>query len=101
MATRKGLEPSTSGVTGRRSNQLNYRAIFGGNNRARTCDPMLVRHVLYQLSYAPKSFVSLTRDDFVSISEALSFVNTFFEKILYFLKMKIWQGMDGNNHFFW
>ena len=28
MATRKGLEPSTSGVTGRRSNQLNYRAIY-------------------------------------------------------------------------
>ena len=28
MATRKGFEPSTSGVTGRRSNQLNYRAIF-------------------------------------------------------------------------
>ena len=25
----------------------------GGNNRARTCDPMLVRHVLSQLSYAP------------------------------------------------
>ena len=30
MATRKGLEPSTSGVTGRRSNQLNYRAILSG-----------------------------------------------------------------------
>ena len=28
MATRKGLEPSTSGVTGRRSNQLNYLAIL-------------------------------------------------------------------------
>ena len=28
MATRKGLEPSTSGVTGRRSNQLNYRATY-------------------------------------------------------------------------
>ena len=28
MATKKGLEPSTSGVTGRRSNQLSYLAIM-------------------------------------------------------------------------
>ncbi len=27
-AVRKGLEPSTSGVTGRHSNQLNYRTIY-------------------------------------------------------------------------
>ena len=29
MATQKGLEPSTSGVTGRRSDQLNYCAVGG------------------------------------------------------------------------
>ena len=32
-----------------------YPFYFGGNNRARTCDPLLVRQMLSQLSYAPVS----------------------------------------------
>ena len=65
MATRKGLEPSTSGVTGRRSNQLNYRAIslsksrqaafcHGRGRRIRTLGTRFWRPMLYQLSYTPK-----------------------------------------------
>ena len=37
------------------------RFSFGGNNRARTCDPLLVRQVLYQLSYASKKMERVTR----------------------------------------
>ena len=53
LATRNGLEPSTSSVTGWRANRLHHRAKYGGNNRARTCDLLLVRQMLSQLSYAP------------------------------------------------
>jgi len=53
-----GLEPATSDVTGRRSNQLNYHparvgaGFLGGNPggryRIRTCDTRRVRPVLYR-----------------------------------------------------
>ena len=77
MATRKGLEPSTSGVTGRRSNQLNYvakwilpkivgstlgiishttcvvKTFYGRGRKIRTLDTRFWRPLLYQLSYTP------------------------------------------------
>ena len=86
MATRKGLEPSTSSVTGWHSNRLNYRATYeiGGNNRARTCDPLLVRQMLSQLSYAPllvsphRLIVSSAATKYI-IHDGKGFVNCFFK----------------------
>ena len=61
MAGSTGLEPATSGLTGRRSNQLNYDPALGwapwgpfltepgahgGRYWIRTSDPLLVRQVL-------------------------------------------------------
>ena len=80
-----GLEPTTSAVTGRRSNQLNYRAKsgtiespFGGNNRARTYDPLLVRQMLSQLSYAPISPSQFSTAIFI-IQHKNLFVKSFLE----------------------
>src|SRR6056297_3424295 len=57
LAEPTGLEPATSGVTGRHPKptrpRLHVFLIAGGRNRARTCDPLLVRQVLSQLSYSP------------------------------------------------
>ena len=53
LATRRGLEPLTSSVTGWHSKPTELPGRIGGNNRTRTCDPLLVRQMLSQLSYAP------------------------------------------------
>ena len=54
VAERTGLEPATPCVTGRYSNQLNYRSTIdnksGGRYKTRTYDIHLVRVALYQLS---------------------------------------------------
>ncbi len=50
MAERTGFEPATPGVTGRYSNQLNYRSGLGGCCRGRTCDLRLVRPSLSHLN---------------------------------------------------
>ena len=79
MATPNGLEPSTSSVTGWRANRLHHRAKFGGNNRARTCDLLLVRQMLSQLSYAPKSSEVLrTSATWIIIHRNIAFVKNFF-----------------------
>ena len=46
--TREGLEPSTSAVTGRRSNQLNHRALFffNGPSGTRTQDRPVMSRLL-------------------------------------------------------
>ena len=50
MAEPTGLEPATSDVTGRRSNQLNYDSackLFGRHGGIRTPNLFLVREAVY------------------------------------------------------
>ena len=53
MVGLNGLEPSTSRLSGVRSNQLSYKPTSGGDKGIRTLDPLRARQVLSQLSYTP------------------------------------------------
>ena len=54
MVGLNGLEPSTSRLSGVRSNQLSYKPIYiGAQLEIRTLDPLIKSQLLYQLSYIP------------------------------------------------
>ena len=78
MVGLNGLEPSTSRLSGVRSNHLSYRPKYGGGKEIRTPDPLRARQVLSQLSYTPILYV-LSSKYFFIIMSYFQFVNILFQ----------------------
>ena len=57
VATRRGLEPLTSAVTGRHSNQLNYRAVSGDAYGIRTREAAVKGRCLNHLTNRPQMVI--------------------------------------------
>jgi hypothetical protein len=80
------LELPTSRLSGARSNHLSYEPIVsfgfssllthsGGDEQARTVDPLLAKQVLFHLSYTPVSGRSLSAPRMLPLAAALHPLN--------------------------
>ena len=57
------LQSAPFGHSGTHPNDQYAESTVNGTNRARTCDPLLLRQVLSQLSYDPKTTIYINDPD--------------------------------------
>ena len=55
-----GIEPDNLLITSQAATTVEPHEHIGGNNRTRTCDPMIDSHLLYQLSHIPVLLAGVT-----------------------------------------
>ena len=86
MADRTGLEPATSGVTGRHSNQLNYRSLEWWvmrdlNPRHSPCKGDALPAELITRWYRAGDFITVTANITVKIHFNLVKISSFYSQI--------------------
>ena len=62
---------------------------YGGNNRARTCDPLLVRQMLSQLSYAPVVLKVFYLSDVIDYTSCRPVCQELFSSFLNFFRVPV------------